>query len=202
MIKRFTVVLAAATILALPAAAQRGGMGMPGGFGRAGFAGGRARGYGRGIAYFGDPFLYTGYPSETFIEPPPQFVAPPPAALSAAPIQTNAEPLMIELQGDQYIRRASGSQQNEVRPSDYAAPARPERPHPVLVYADGHREEIPDYAIADGVIYVRGNDWQNGHWTKHIPLAALDPPATIQANQQRGVEFLLPTAPNVVIASF
>jgi hypothetical protein len=202
MTKRLIFVLAATAILALPAAAQRGSMGIPGGLGRGGFAGGRGRGYGRGIAYFGDPFLYTGYPSETFIEAPPQFVAPQPAAVSDTPIQTNAEPLMIELQGDQYIRRASGSEQNEVRPSDYTAAARPEAPRPVLVYADGHREEIPDYAIADGMIYVHGNYWQNGYWTKSVPLSALDLPATVEANQQRGVKFLLPSAPNVVIASF
>ena len=77
-----------------------------------------------------------------------------------------------------------------------------ELPPAVLVYRDGHREEIADYTIADGVIYVRANYWQNGYWTKHIPLAALDPPATMQANQQRGVKFMLPSAPNVVIASF
>jgi hypothetical protein len=72
----------------------------------------------------------------------------------------------------------------------------------ILVYRDGHREEIPDYAIANGVIYAHGTSWQNGYWTKQIPLSALDPPATMQANQQRGVKFMLPSAPNVVIASF
>jgi hypothetical protein len=52
------------------------------------------------------------------------------------------------------------------------------------------------------MIYAHGTDWQNGYWTKQIPLAALDPAATIQANQERGVKFMLPSAPNVVIASF
>jgi hypothetical protein len=70
------------------------------------------------------------------------------------------------------------------------------------VYRDGHREEIPDYAIANGIIYAHGTSWQNGYWTKQIPLSALDPPATMDANQQRGVKFMLPSAPNVVIASF
>jgi len=208
MTNRFTLVLVVAFLLALPAAAQRGGIGMPGGLGYAGFAhggfpAGRARGYARGIAYFGDPYLYTGYPTETFIATPPQFVATQPAALSATPIQTNSEPLIIELQGDQYVRRANGPQ-NEAPPADYAATtsAKPDRPRPVLVYADGHREEIPDYAIADGVIYVHGNYYTNGYWTKHIPLSTLDLPATVQANQQRGAKFMLPSAPNVVIASF
>jgi hypothetical protein len=207
MVKRFTFVLVVAAISVLPGAAQRGGRGMPGGFGGfrgGGFFAGRAAGRGRGIAYFADPFLYTGYPTETFIETPPQFVAPQPAAVSAAPIQTNAEPLMIELQGNQYIRRANVSQQNQTSPTAYAASptARQEQPRPVLIYADGHREEIPDYAIADGEVYIHGNYYQNGYWTRRIPLSALDLRATVEANQQRGVKFLLPSAPNVVVASF
>jgi hypothetical protein len=195
MTNRLILALAVAATLSLPASAQRGGMG------HGGFSGARARGFSRGIGYFGDPFLYT---PETFIATPPQFVAAPPPALSATPIQTNADPLMIELQGNQYVRRAGGSQQNEVPPAEYAEPAhaRPDVPRPVLIYTDGHREEIPDYAIADGVIYVHGNYYQNGYWTKHIPLSALDLPATLEANHQRGVKFLLPSAPNVVIASF
>lgn len=75
-------------------------------------------------------------------------------------------------------------------------------PPAVLVYRDGHREEIGGYAIADGVIYVRGEDWQDGRWTKRIPLSALDPAATVHANQERGAKFLLPSASNVVVASF
>jgi hypothetical protein len=72
----------------------------------------------------------------------------------------------------------------------------------VVVYRAGRREEVADYTIADGIIYLRGNDWQNGYWTKHIPLSALDSLATMQVNQKRGVKFMLPSAPNVVIASF
>jgi hypothetical protein len=130
--------------------------------------------------------------------------------------------LLIELQGDRYVR-FGGAQETQDRATsahpDYEAPAATEPPSSatqkeraaaqaaelppaVLVYRDGHREEVADYAIANGVIYVRANYWQNGYWTKHIPLAALDPAATMQANQQRGVKFMLPSAPNVVIASF
>jgi hypothetical protein len=71
-----------------------------------------------------------------------------------------------------------------------------------VIYRDGHREEIAGYTIADGIIYLHGNDWQSGYWTKRIALSALDPLATMRANRQRGVQFMLPSAPNVVIASF
>jgi hypothetical protein len=142
------------------------------------------------------------------------------------PRKTRLTPLLIEWQGDRYVRfggteetkeRGASAHADYAEPTITKPPTRPpmsvtqkerseaqagELPPAVLVYRDGHREEIPDYAIADGVIYVRGNNWQNGYWTKRIPLSALDAPATVQANQQRGIKFMLPSAPNVVIASF
>jgi hypothetical protein len=125
---------------------------------------------------------------------------------------------LIEWQGDRYVRFGGAALKDESGSAahpDYAEPASAraaasplaasplkDQAPTVLVYRDGHREEIPDYAIADGVIYVRGSEWQKGAWTKPIPLSALDPNATLQANQERGVKFLLPSAANVVIASF
>ncbi len=198
-----------------------------------------ARRFAQGI-FPGSPFFYSDYdfgepylidnsgdnPDQSDVEGsaeivPPQIVVVRPASADAQPRNSRPGPLVIEWQGDRYVRYGgleTEDRTNSAHP-DYVAPAttkpplssapgeRPETPmeerqSAVLVYRDGHREEIADYAIADGVIYVRDADWQNGHWTKHIPLAALDPSATLQANQQRGVKFMLPSAPNVVIASF
>ncbi|MGD0212706.1 MAG: hypothetical protein ABSB87_05685 [Terriglobales bacterium] len=150
----------------------------------------------------------------------PKVVVVRPASVHDSPRQTKATPLLIEWQGDRYVRfggaDASAERGTSARP-DYAEPANPpasaaqkhstearaaELPPVVLVYRDGRREEVADYTIADGIIYLRGNDWQNGYWTKHIPLSALDSLATMQVNQKRGVKFMLPSAPNVVIASF
>ena len=50
-----------------------------------------------------------------------------------------------------------------------------------------------------GVIYARGDYWTNGSWSKQIPVSQLDLPATFKANQERGVTFRLPAAPNEVI---
>jgi hypothetical protein len=139
--------------------------------------------------------------------------------------KTRIRPLLIEWRGDRYVRFGGAEEPAERGTSadpDYAGPTATEKtaqspmsvtqaptaspaaelPPTALVYRDGHREEITNYTIADGVIYVRGDYWQNGYWTKHILLSALDPPATIQANRERGVKFMLPSAPNVVIASF
>jgi hypothetical protein len=157
--------------------------------------------------------------------PAPKVVIVEPAAAEDSPQKVKSGPLLIEWQGDRYVRFGGAAEtpgtrtaadpdyagstitKPPIRPTSAAQKTRTESPgvksSPViLVYRDGHREEIPDYAIANGIIYAHGTSWQNGYWTKQIPLSALDPPATMDANQQRGVKFMLPSAPNVVIASF
>jgi hypothetical protein len=241
MFPRLSIALLVATISVPLASAQRhGAMGMPVSVAHAGVARGVTHGMGshygrrpfsRGI-FLGSSWPYSDYDlGEMYVveSAPVQFVIVQPTSADDSPRKTRPAPLLIELQGDRYVRfgGAEAEEHGASAHPDYAepalttlrakAPTKPrmttaqkeptasqavELPPAVLVYRDGHREEIPDYAIADGVIYVRGNDWQNGYWTKRIPLSALDPTATLQANQQRGVKFLLPSAPNVVIASF
>ena len=118
---------------------------------------------------------------------------------------------MIELQGNRYVRYG-GKQQLAERgansPPDYVEAdakspslhqAQPELPPTVLIFRDGHREQVPGYAIVGATLYANGDYWQSGHWTKNIELSALNIPATVQANHDNGVKFLLPSAPNEVI---
>jgi hypothetical protein len=189
------------------------------------------RGFYPGSPYFysdydsGEPYpIYSDFqPGETSVaSAPPQILVVQPASAGDSARSTRSRPLLIERRGDRYVRFGGAQEAPNTGPSaqpDYEASAvtKPtqsatekkrmealagEPASAILVYRDGHREEIAGYAIADGVIYVRGDYWQNGSWTKHIPLAALNPSATIQANQQRGVKFIVPSASNVVIASF
>jgi len=80
-------------------------------------------------------------------------------------------------------------------------PAAPplELPPATLIFRDGRREEATNYAIVGGVMYLRSDYWTSGAWAKQIQLAELDIPATLKANQDRGVKFALPSAPNEVI---
>jgi len=250
--RRLSIALLAVTVsVPLSSAQMRGAMGRPVSVGHAGFARGVRGGIGlyhtrpfpRGII-LGSPFFYSNYDGnapyivegdvggdvESGIGSAPRVLLVQPVSADDSPRKTRLTPLLIEWQGDRYVRfggtaetaeRGTSTHPDYAEPTIAKTPTKPppkpamsatqkersespggERPPAVLVYRDGHREEIPDYAIADGVIYVRGNNWQNGYWTKRIPLSALDAPATMQANQQRGVKFMLPSAPNVVIASF
>jgi hypothetical protein len=57
----------------------------------------------------------------------------------------------------------------------------------VLVYLDGHQQEVTNYAIVGPTLYDLGT------FVAHkIPLAELNLKATIKANDDRGVEFSVP----------
>lgn len=163
---------------------------------------GRYPGYGRAI-FFADPFFYDDYPYSSLTSPPapPQIVviqSTPSGDPQPAP---KIEPLLIELQGGQYVRVGEASSQranSERREAGTLAANNPLAPA-VLIYRDGHSEQVADYAIIDGVMYARGNYWQNGYWNKPIQISALNLSATIQANREHGVNFVLPSGPYEVV---
>lgn len=80
-----------------------------------------------------------------------------------------------------------------------AAPAARELPAAILIFRDGHSEEVHDYTIADGSLYARGDFYTDGYWNKKIDLSALNLAATTQTNSARNVKFVLPSSPNEVI---
>lgn len=178
---------------------------------RGSFAGGRrSRWFGNDAIFLGDPF-YADYPDAS-LTIPSRFVEVQPRA-AATPPETKAEPLMIELQGNRYVRFGGGQQSAErgtKAAPDYAEAQADsvttlpqQRAHSeiptVLIFRDGHREQIPEYAIVGNTIYASGNYWQSGQWTKNIQLSGLDIPATVRANHDNGVNFMLPSAPNEVV---
>ncbi len=141
---------------------------------------------------------------------------------NVAPESAPAEPLMIELQGENYVRVNSTPANGEAqaiagenilsRDTSYSsstthttntAPLHvQELPPAVLIFRDGHSEQVRGYTIADGVLYAHGDLYIDGYWNKQIDLASLDLPQTVQANANRNVQFALPSSPNEVIARF
>jgi hypothetical protein len=198
----------------IPAAtAQNRGDGRGGGSGP-GFGGaGRRPGFGRAF-YYGDPYLFADYPTDSGASlPPPQILFVQPAPSAPVRPEAKVEPLLIELQGDHYVRIGGVSSQLEnAVPVDDSSVATPQVSHvatkiqaplpllpATLIYRDGHSEQVRDYAIFGGIIYARGDYWQNGYWTKPIQLSALNIPATLQTNLEQGVKFVLPSGPNEVV---
>jgi hypothetical protein len=73
--------------------------------------------------------------------------------------------------------------QNETTPA-------PDQPQTVLVFKDGHQLEVANYAIVGSTLY----DLTGGHRQK-IALADLDLSATAKQNDDRGIDFQVPGAP-------
>jgi hypothetical protein len=133
--------------------------------------------------------------------------------------QPASQPLLIELQGGRYVRlngekpsddgllayqaptasKARGSARVDSNKSVTQAVTARELAPVVLVFRDGHSEEVRDYTIAGGAIYARGDYYSDGYWNKKIELSALNLPETVKSNRERGVHFALPGAPNEVI---
>jgi hypothetical protein len=82
------------------------------------------------------------------------------------------------------VRKESESAPPEQAP----APEPPaDQPSTVLVFKDGHRLEVSNYAIVGGTLYDIG-----GGRTHKVALAELDLASTVKQNSDRGVEFRLP----------
>jgi hypothetical protein len=133
--------------------------------------------------------------------------SPPAQAVAPAAAQAPMQPLMIELQGDRYVRLSGeddsrsemvggGIAESAVGPNHAAH----KQPLPaLLIFRDGHQEQAAEYTIADGILYAHRDFYSDGTWTRKIGLSALNLPETIRANQSQGVRFQLPAASNEVI---
>jgi hypothetical protein len=177
-----------------------------------GFRGGQ-RGFGRtGVIYPFYPGYYDDYGDYApQVGPAPQVVVMQPAAApqQPAPPSPPAEPVLIEWQGNRFVRMTI-AEKNAGAPVDYAetgksnlaiATAMPARdlPPAVLVFRDGHQQEVSSYTIMNGTIFTRSDYWTTGMWNQKIQIADLDVPATLRQNQARGLSFNLPSSANEVI---
>jgi hypothetical protein len=81
--------------------------------------------------------------------------------------------------------QASQQEQNlQSRPEQPVAA----QPSTVLVFKDGHQQEVSNYAIIGATLY----ELSDGR-SKKVQLTDLDLTATVKENDQRGVAFQLPT---------
>jgi hypothetical protein len=116
------------------------------------------------------------------------------------------------LQGDRYVQ-LSGEKEARAQMIDESSALPPVRrisgtelssaPRPnlnaLLVFRDGHREEVTDYTITNGVLYAGADYYTAGSWNRKIELSSLNLPVTVDSNKSRGLRFQLPNAPNQVI---
>ena len=93
---------------------------------------------------------------------------------------------------DDYPRSASRARsETESAPQNQPAEtAVPDQPQTVLVFKDGHQVEVQNYAVVGNLLY----DLTPGHHRK-IAIADLDLKATAKQNDDLGISFQLPSAP-------
>ncbi len=64
-----------------------------------------------------------------------------------------------------------------------------EQPRTVLVFKDGHEVEVANYAIVGSTLYDLSDNR-----ARKVALAELDLSATVKHNDDRGVDFRVPSA--------
>ncbi len=181
---------------------------------------GRRRGWGWGPAWVWGYVPYSDYYDDSDYEPavteatPRERVEQP---AQAEPPEKAPPSLLLERQGDQWVQvtgyiQSSPPTQSTPSETVKATPLRPvmasrnetaqpppELPPAVLVFRDGHEEEVKSYTIIGETLYASANYWTSGSWTKKIEIADLDVPATLKLNQERGSKFNLPSGPQEVL---
>ena len=162
---------------------------------------GHRRLFGRSPFFFGygAPYFYSDDYEPYDLQYARSEPAPQPVSSEANPGPL-PEPVLLELHGSQWVKVTNFGEtsQQALNPSSQSASAKP-MPAAVLVYRDGHSEEISSYSIIDRVMYTKADYYSSGSWTRTIQIADLDIPATLKQNQRRGVKFDLPSGPDEVV---
>jgi hypothetical protein len=119
--------------------------------------------------------------------PYPQYVAVEPDDVYA---YTRGLPPIYDEESSDRARLSKRSEEREPAPAPAtAAPPEPvaDQPSTVLVFKDGHKAEVGNYAIVGDILF----ELSDGR-TRKILLADLDLPATEKANDDLGVDFQVP----------
>jgi hypothetical protein len=150
--------------------------------------------FGFGYSPFYSPFYSPYYspfdwstpasPAYTYSEPAPAPAYTPPPASSDTSVDLayqvgRLSEQIAELRAEQSTRG--------VQPAGAPGPGTHTATTTVLVFRDGHREEIQNYAIVGQTLWILDENKSS-----RIPVSELDVAATQAENRQRGVRFTLP----------
>jgi len=127
--------------------------------------------------YYGWGYPFDGYSTDAYQQQPyPQ---------QTQPIMVVVDPKSGE---DRYGDHTFDEQRSSPPPQAKAQPAPAEEQETtLLVFRDGHKQEIRNYAIVGQMLWDFG-----AKGTRKIPLSDLDLDTTRKLNDERGVDFVLP----------
>jgi len=141
-------------------------------------------GYPWGLGWYGGTgFVWSDASYSNPAESNPAYAYPPPDNSSASIAYEQQRE--IDRLNDEVVRLRA-----ERTPANPASepPATQIRAETVLVFRDRRSEEIRNYAIAGETLWVFTQQR-----ARKIPIAELDVPATTKANEDRGIDFRLPS---------
>jgi len=160
---------------------------------------GRRHGFGRNSFFYGGwPYFPPDYYEDSFApDAALQPAAPPPAQVVETKLEPVPSAVLLELQGNQWVKVSSFATATPAKgtPAEVVR----ELPPAVIVYRDGHSEELSSYSIIGSTLYAKADYLTTGAWTRKVQLADLDLPRTVKQNQERGLKFDLPSGPNEVV---
>lgn len=151
--------------------------------------------------YYPIPYFYDSYdPYEVEYLPPEPPRPEPIVQMKTEPLP---DPVLLELHGGQWVKVANFSAASDhavaMRRAEGRSPASKPLPPAILVFRDGHSEEVSSYSIIGPVIFTKTDYWSSGKWTRSIAIDELNIPATLRQNKARGVDFELPSSPDEVM---
>ena len=158
------------------------------------------RAFNPAYGYYGMPYFYSDYEPSDF-----EYRAAEPSPPIQLQVKTEPlpDPVLLELHGSRWVKVTNFGESSDralaaETPAETQTKAKP-LPPALLVYRDGHTEELSSYSIIGGSIHTKSNYWTTGVWTRTIPVADLNIPETLQQNEKRGVNFDLPSGPDEVM---
>jgi hypothetical protein len=160
----------------------------------------RRHGHGRNSFFYGGwPYWPPDYYEDSY---EPEAVSQPTVPPQTAVQEVRQEPIpgavLLELQGDQWVKVSRFATATPTTQS-VAPAAAGKLPPAIIVFRDGRSEELMSYSIIGTTLYTKADYLTTGAWTRKVLLADLDLPATIKQNQDRGLKFDLPSGPNEVV---
>jgi len=172
------------------------------------------RSFHSGFAFY--PYYDSDYEPVRSEEPPVNDVVGQPEQ-PPVPVASPVESLILENRDGQWVRIPTASHlpispeytqpqesslgRKSTAPKEASQPPT-KLPPAVLVFRDGHQEEVERYVVQGNSLYTSADYWSTGSWTRRIPIAELDVPASVKLNAARGGNFSLPTRPNEVVVRF
>ena len=151
--------------------------------------GNRFNNFAGGVPVYAVPYYvpYDSQPVDDTMEQMPTLPQPDPQYLGGPTIFDRRGPGVPYR--DDYTERAPTVSKTEPEPVPAAAPAA-DQPETLLVFKDGHKLGVQNYAILGDTLY----DMTPGH-SRKVVIQDLDLDATVRENDQRGIDFRLPLRP-------